>query len=119
MNTRLDHILTNYDSNYDETKPETKCAISFEYYPPRTTESLKNLYEKLERMKKQKPLYTSITWGAGGSTAKVSFDVAKMMKIRKLIPNLHLTCTNMDKYIIKEIVCKQYTKIYNLNKYVI
>ena len=102
VNTRLDHILTNYDSNYDETKPETKCAISFEYYPPRTTESLKNLYEKLERMKKQKPLYTSITWGAGGSTAKVSFDVAKMMKIRKLIPNLHLTCTNMDKYIIKE-----------------
>jgi methylenetetrahydrofolate reductase (NADPH) len=103
VNTRLDHILTTYNNNYEESKPETKCAISFEYYPSRTMESLKNLYEKIERMKVQKPLYNSVTWGAGGSTAKVSLDIAKVLKGKfGLIPNLHLTCTNMEKHIIKE-----------------
>ena len=101
--TRLDELLGSYNSEFDESKPETRCAISFEYYPPRTTESLKNLYEKMERMKTQKPLYCSVTWGAGGSTAKVSLDIAKVLKGKfEIVPNLHLTCTNMEKHIIKE-----------------
>ena len=101
--TRLDDLLGSYNSEFDESKPETRCAISFEYYPPRTTESLKNLYEKIERMKTQKPLYCSVTWGAGGSTAKVSLDIAKVLKGKfEIVPNLHLTCTNMEKHIIKE-----------------
>ena len=101
--TRLDDLLGSYNSEYDESKPETRCAISFEYYPPRTTESLRNLYEKIERMKSQKPLYCSVTWGAGGSTAKVSLDIAKVLKGKfEIVPNLHLTCTNMEKHIIKE-----------------
>eukprot|EP00943_MAST-04B_sp_MAST-4B-sp1_P004006 g4006.t1 len=54
-------------------------------------------------MKLQKPLYNSVTWGAGGSTAKMSLDIAKVLKGKfGLVPNLHLTCTNMKKHIIKE-----------------
>ena len=31
--TRLDDLLGSYNSEFDESKPETRCAISFEYYP--------------------------------------------------------------------------------------
>ena len=42
-------------------------------------------------MKTQKPLYCSVTWGAGGSTAKVSLDIAKVLKGKfEIVPNLHL-----------------------------
>lgn len=36
------------------------------------------------------------TWGAGGSTAALTVDLAVAAKEKGLVPNMHLTCTNMD-----------------------
>ena len=43
------------------------------------------------------PLFTDMTWGAGGSTADLSMKLALEMHKSGHVANLHLTCTNMEK----------------------
>lgn len=41
------------------------------------------------------PLFTDITWGAGGSTADLSLQLALYAHQTGHVANMHLTCTNM------------------------
>lgn len=41
------------------------------------------------------PLFTDITWGAGGSTAGLSMELAIHMQTTGHEANLHMTCTNI------------------------
>jgi len=71
---------------------------SLEYFPPRTEVGVKNLYARMERMKNStNPLFSDITWGAGGSTSDLSMSIALKMVETGHIANMHLTCTNMSK----------------------
>jgi methylenetetrahydrofolate reductase (NADPH) len=75
--------------------------VSFEYFPPRTEKGVEGLYEVLNSMKKQKPLFVDFTWGAGGSTADLTLGLAKEATNRfDMVTNMHLTCTNMTKELI-------------------
>ena len=50
----------------------------------------------MDRMKDVvKPLFTDVTWGAGGSTASLSMDIAVQAHNTGHVANLHMTCTNM------------------------
>jgi len=67
-----------------------------EYFPPRTEEGVKNLYNRMDRMKTNlKPLFADITWGAGGSTADLTMEMSLHMQKAGHVTNMHLTCTNM------------------------
>jgi methylenetetrahydrofolate reductase (NADPH) len=56
----------------------------------------KNLYSRMDRMKETiQPLFTDVTWGAGGSTATLSMDIALQAHNTGHVANLHMTCTNM------------------------
>lgn len=44
-----------------------------------------------------KPVFTDMTWGAGGSTAELSLDIAQHAHDTGHVANMHLTCTNMEK----------------------
>jgi len=80
---------------------------SLEFFPPRTDEGIKNLYARMGRMKEStSPLFTDITWGAGGSTADLSLDLALHMHNNGHVANMHLTCTNMDESIIRDALQK-------------
>lgn len=47
------------------------------------------------------PLFVTVTWGTGGSTAEKSLDLATACEVEHgLTTCLHLTCTNMDKRIL-------------------
>lgn len=60
------------------------------------TQGVKNLMDRLGRMKATKPLFVDFTWGAGGSTAELTLDLTlRAKKEHGLVPNMHLTCTNM------------------------
>mmetsp|Transcript_19416 Transcript_19416/g.28776 ORF Transcript_19416/g.28776 Transcript_19416/m.28776 type:complete len:410 (-) Transcript_19416:1103-2332(-) len=73
-----------------------KPHASLEYFPPRTEEGVKNLYARMDRMKENvAPLFTDVTWGAGGSTADLSMEIALTMHSKGHVANLHMTCTNM------------------------
>ena len=52
----------------------------------------------MERMKNAiNPLFTDMTWGAGGSTAELSLQLATHAHQNGHVANMHLTCTNMEK----------------------
>lgn len=73
-----------------------QVTFSFEYFPPRTEEGVENLYERMDRMVAHQPLFCDITWGAGGSTAELTLDIAiKMQNMICVETMMHLTCTNM------------------------
>jgi len=71
--------------------------ISFEFFPPRTEAGVVSLKKVIDTLKPYDPLFVDFTWGAGGSTSELTFDLCKYTKqIIGLNPNMHLTCTNMD-----------------------
>ena len=41
------------------------------------------------------PLFSDITWGAGGSTSSLSMEIAKYLHDTHHVANLHITCTNI------------------------
>lgn len=75
-----------------------KAFVSLEFFPPRTADGVKNLHARMDRMlKTTKPLFTDVTWGAGGSTADLSMKLGLRAHQTGHVSNLHLTCTNMSK----------------------
>ncbi|ORY79008.1 methylenetetrahydrofolate reductase-domain-containing protein [Protomyces lactucae-debilis] len=74
---------------------------SFEFFPPKTDMGLENLHARIARMTKLEPLFVTVTWGTGGSTADKSLELAKACERQHgLTTCLHLTCTNMDSHIL-------------------
>lgn len=59
---------------------------------------------RLERMSTDlRPLFVTVTWGAGGSTASRSLELADLCQRQLgLTTCLHLTCTNMKKRLVDE-----------------
>ncbi|EWM29162.1 methylenetetrahydrofolate reductase [Nannochloropsis gaditana] len=84
-------------------KPPTFC--SFEFFPPKTAAGVENLYMRIDRLASLEPLYIDITWGAGGSTADLSLQIAATAQ-RYLGQEvlMHLTCTNLDVEALKAIL---------------
>ncbi|RYO86394.1 hypothetical protein DL766_006970 [Monosporascus sp. MC13-8B] len=80
------------DSNY----------FSLEFFPPKTTMGFANLRDRLDRMARAlRPLFVNVTWGAGGSTATKSLELAEICQRElSLTTCLHLTCTNMSRRMI-------------------
>ncbi|KAK1379456.1 Methylenetetrahydrofolate reductase [Heracleum sosnowskyi] len=71
-------------------------VFSFEFFPPKTDEGVDNLFEKMERMVAHNPTFCDITWGAGGSTADLTLEIANRMQNMVCVETMmHLTCTNM------------------------
>lgn len=78
--------------------------FSLEFFPPKTAMGFANLRSRLERMARAlKPTFVNVTWGAGGSTAQKSLELAEICQRELgLTTCLHLTCTNMNKQLIDE-----------------
>jgi len=73
-----------------------RTAFSFEYFPPKTDEGVENLFERMDRMVAHGPSFCDITWGAGGSTADLTLEIANRMQNMVCVETMmHLTCTNM------------------------
>jgi len=73
-----------------------RTAFSFEYFPPKTEEGVENLFERMDRMVAHGPSFCDITWGAGGSTADLTLEIANRMQNMVCVETMmHLTCTNM------------------------
>jgi methylenetetrahydrofolate reductase (NADPH) len=69
-------------------------VISFEFFPPKTTEGDRNLFEKtLPALLQTRPDYCSVTYGAGGSTReKTLMIVDRIHGQHGLTTVAHLTC---------------------------
>lgn len=79
-----------------EKEKEGTPYFSFEYFPPKTEDGVRNLYERFYRMAELKPGWIDVTWGAGGSTSTLTMEICKTAQNEvKLETMMHLTCTNL------------------------
>ncbi|KAI9760540.1 MAG: hypothetical protein M4579_001625 [Chaenotheca gracillima] len=84
--------------------PEGANYFSLEFFPPKTAMGSSNLQTRLDRMARGlRPLFVTVTWGAGGSTASKSLELAEICQRQLgLTTCLHLTCTNMSRSLVDE-----------------
>ncbi|GAB1314193.1 methylenetetrahydrofolate reductase 1 [Madurella fahalii] len=82
--------------------PADANYFSLEFFPPKTAMGFSNLRDRLDRMARAlRPLFVNVTWGAGGSTATKSLELAEICQRELgLTTCLHLTCTNMSRRLI-------------------
>ena len=67
--------------------------VSVEFFPPKTEEMEKNLWEAIERLSPLSPNFVSVTYGAGGSTReRTHATVTRILSQTALTPAAHLTC---------------------------
>lgn len=84
--------------------PPGQDYFSLEFFPPKTAMGFSNLRDRLDRMARAlRPLFVNVTWGAGGSTATKSLELAELCQRELALTTcLHLTCTNMSRRLIDQ-----------------
>ncbi len=72
--------------------PDTQF-ISLEYFPPKTREDWPVFFRTVQRLAVLKPLFASVTYGAGGSTNVDSLEIVTRIQQEYGIETMaHLTC---------------------------
>lgn len=80
-------------------------TFSFEFFPPKDEAGAARLYDHIVRLEKLGPSFVSITYGAGGSTRKLTRDlVHKVRDQTGLVTMPHLTCVGHSVGEIDEIL---------------
>jgi methylenetetrahydrofolate reductase (NADPH) len=70
-----------------------RVRVSFEFFPPKTEEMEKTLWESIARLAPLAPSFVSVTYGAGGSTRERTHATVKRILVETaLAPAAHLTC---------------------------
>src|SRR5207237_10254894 len=82
-----------------EAAPARKLPkISFEFFPPKTEEMERNLWETIKRLAPLEPSFVSVTYGAGGSTRdRTHATIARILRETRLTPAAHLTCVDASR----------------------
>ena len=72
--------------------------VSFEFFPPKTDEAEKTLWESIARLAPLDPSFVSVTYGAGGSTRERTHrTILRMLDETSLRPAAHLTCVEASR----------------------
>jgi methylenetetrahydrofolate reductase (NADPH) len=83
----------------------SQIEASFEFFPPKTDEMEKALWEAIERLAPLRPSFVSVTYGAGGSTrARTHATVERIARETQLGPAAHLTCVGASRGEIDDVV---------------
>jgi methylenetetrahydrofolate reductase (NADPH) len=68
-------------------------SFSFEFFPPRTDEGERALWQAIRELEPLRPTFVSVTYGAGGSTRDRTVRVTRrILEETTLLPMAHLTC---------------------------
>ncbi len=79
--------------------------VSFEFFPPKTSHGLKQIYQSIVRLKNMKPDFFSVTYGAGGSNAEKSLEIASALtNLAQVNCVAHLTCVGMDRDQVEDLL---------------
>jgi methylenetetrahydrofolate reductase (NADPH) len=80
-------------SRFVQAGPSSPIRVSFEFFPPKTEEMEKTLWESITRLAPLRPNFVSVTYGAGGSTReRTHTTVKRILAETALTPAAHLTC---------------------------
>lgn len=85
------------------------ATFSFEFFVPKTSQGVQNLYDRMDRMYDLNPIFIDITWNAGGRSSSLTNEmVYTSQSTLGLETCMHLTCTNMPVSLIDEALEKAY-----------
>jgi methylenetetrahydrofolate reductase (NADPH) len=72
--------------------------ISFEFFPPQTLDASFRLWETVQALAPMKPSFVSVTYGAGGTTRKLTHEAVSTIHRNYGLPvAAHLTCVDATK----------------------
>jgi len=80
--------------------PEFSC----EFFPPKTEEGREKLERVREELLEMAPRYFSVTFGAGGSTQKGTFDTVLAIRQAGVDAAPHLSCIGSEAAAIRELL---------------
>ncbi|MBK5252023.1 MAG: methylenetetrahydrofolate reductase [NAD(P)H] [Peptostreptococcaceae bacterium] len=84
---------------------QKKPVISFEIFPPKKNTPIDTVYDTIEALKDLKPDFISVTYGAGGSTARTTLELASTIRNKYKVETLaHLTCATSTKNEITDVL---------------
>ena len=70
-------------------------VFSFEFFPPKTDEGVRQLFDAISRLRELEPTFVSVTYGAGGSVRTRTVElVARIRRELDIEPVAHLTCVD-------------------------
>ena len=73
-------------------------VFSFEFFPPRTDDGVRVLFETVEALRPLQPGFVSVTYGAGGSTRARTVELVKRLKRETGIEAMaHVTCVGASR----------------------
>jgi len=79
--------------------------ISFEYFPPKTSEGVKTLRETALKLHQYQPHFFSVTFGAGGSTREGTLETITWLQNHTTIPIApHLACVGLSRQELIHII---------------
>lgn len=85
----------------------TRPSISYEFFPPKTEEMERTLWEAINRLAPLQPDFVSVTYGAGGSTRERTHStIARILTETSLTPAAHLTCVDAPTSDVDEVVAR-------------
>ncbi|MES1175340.1 MAG: methylenetetrahydrofolate reductase [NAD(P)H] [Myxococcales bacterium] len=80
-------------------------AFSFEFFPPKDEAGVDRLFETVARLQVYEPAYVSVTYGAGGSTRKLTVDLVTRIKREVGLEAMaHLTCVGATREEISSVL---------------
>ncbi len=72
--------------------------FSFEFFPPKTDEGVRALFDTVEKLRPLGPAYVSVTYGAGGSTRPRTLELVKRLKRESEVEAMaHVTCVGASR----------------------
>ncbi len=82
----------------------TIAPISFEFFPPKTSEGVEKLRETRQQLAKFKPEFFSVTFGAGGSTRDRTMETVLEIQQEGFSAAPHISCVSSSKAEIRGLL---------------
>lgn len=84
---------------------KNKRTLSFEFFPPRVEQGVERLFETIDHLKRYEPDFIDITYGAGGSTQRLTVELCvRAYRDSGVTVMGHLTCSAQTKEMVHGVL---------------
>lgn len=83
----------------------TSPVVSFEFFPPKSEDMERRLWECVQRLTPLRPQFVSVTYGAGGSTRERTHSIVRQLAQDRGLPAAgHITCVAATREEIDDVL---------------